>query len=99
VGYVGLPSLNLKRGAVICDIFSWLSSGMLSTGLSCGMLSFFGLSSEMSSSVGLSSWMLFRGCPSVMLLFGFLSLAGLSSRMISEVYHLECFAGGLSYGM
>jgi len=68
-------------------------------GLSCGMLSFFGLSSEMLSSVGLLSWMLFKGCPSVMLLFGILSLVGLSSRMLSGGCHPGCFVGGLSYGM
>jgi len=49
----------------------------------------------MLSSVGLSSWMLFEGGPSVMLLFGILSLVGLSSRMLSGDCHLGCFPGGV----
>ena len=60
-----------------------------------GCYNFWGLSSQMMSSVGLSSWMLFRGCPSVMLLFRILSLVGLSSRMISEGSYLGCYLDGV----
>jgi len=34
---------DVKEGVVNWDVFSWLPSGMLSMGLSCGMLSFLGL--------------------------------------------------------